>query len=570
MALKDFIAVARGEKKADLLLKNGQLVNVLSGEIYPANVAIYKGRIAGIGDYEANKIIDLNGKYMCPGFIDAHIHIESTMLPPPEFARVTVPHGTTTVVADPHEIANVLGIEGIKYMLEVSEDIPQDIFFVLPSCVPSTLLETSGAKLDASDLKPLIKNERIIGLGELMNFKGVLEKNEKVLSKIDMAKTSGIFIDGHAPGLTGKDLSAYIGVGIRSDHECVKSEEAKEKLRLGMDIFMREGSSAKNLEGLLPLISPLNSRFISLCTDDMHPADLVEGHINRLLKRAVSLGLPPLKAVQLATINPARHFGFAERGAIASGYIADIVVIDDLHDFDVDMVFKDGKLVAEKGKANGNSKLKRKAGIKETMQVKSPKIEDFLIKAKGGPVKVIDLVPDQILTSQSVEEPLIKGNHVVSDIDRDILKLAVVERHKASGRVGLGLVRGFGLRRGAIAQSVAHDSHNIICVGVSEEDMLSAVRQVIRLKGGIVVVAGGFVLSELPLPIAGLMSGEPSEKVVEKLSALEESAKEIGCPIPDPFGILSFLALPVIPKLKLTDKGLIDVGKFKIVDLFEQ
>jgi len=569
MILKDFIAVARGEKKADLLLKNGQLVNVVSGEIYPANVAIYKGRIAGIGDYDANKVINLNGKYVCPGFIDVHLHIESTMLPPPEFARITVPHGTTTVVADPHEIANVLGVEGIKYMLEASKDLPQNIFFVLPSCVPTTPLETSGAKLEASDLKPLLKEQRIIGLAEVMNFLGVIERDEKLLAKIEMARKAKVLIQGHAPGLGGKDLAAYIGAGIRSDHECVKLEEAKEKLHLGMNIFIREGSSAKNLEDLLPLLSPLNSRFISLCTDDMHPSNLIQGHINSILKKAVSLGLDPITAVQLATINPARHCGFKELGAIAPGYIADIVVVDNLHDFNVDMVFKDGKLVAEKGKANFAIKLKKKAGVRETIKAKSPKVKDFIIEAKDSSIRVIDVIPDQIITSQTLEEPLIKDKCVVSDVDRDILKLAVIERHKASGRVGHGFVRGFGLRRGAIAQTIAHDSHNIICVGVNDEDMLSAVREVIKLKGGIVVVAGGLVLAELPLPVAGLLSDEPLEVVHEKLLSLKEAAKEIGCKLDNPFGLLSFLALPVIPKLKLTDRGLVDVEKFEIVDLFE-
>ncbi len=569
MALKDFISVAKGEKKADLLLKNGQLVNVLSSEIYPANVAIYKGKVVGIGDYQAEEVIDLNGKYICPGFIDSHIHIESTMLSLPEFAKATLQNGTTTVVADPHEIANVLGKEGIKYMLDTSKGIPQNIYFVLPSCVPATILETSGAKLGASDLKPLLKKDRVIGLGEMMDFPKVLEKEEGVLAKIEMAKDAGVFIDGHAPGLSGKDLAAYINAGIKSDHECTKLEEAKEKLRLGMHIFVREGSDAKNLEALLPLVTPVNSRFFSLCTDDIHPHDLNEGHINKLLKKAVSLGLDPVIAVQLATINAARHFGFNELGTVAPGYIADIVVVDNLHDFKVSMVFKDGKFVVGNGKASFKPKLARKASIKETIKVKPLKIDDFAIKAKEGNIKVIDVLPDQIVTVAASEEPLIKEKKVVSDVDRDILKLAVIERHKASGRVGRGLVRGFGLRRGAIAQSIAHDSHNIICVGTSDEDMLSAVRQVIKLKGGIVVVAGGLVMAELPLPIAGLMSSQALEEVVGKLLQLEEAAKEIGCKMSNPFGILSFLALPVVPKLKLTDKGLVDVQKLKIVDLFE-
>jgi len=569
MALKDVISVAKGDKKADLLLKNGQLVNVLSAEIYPANVAIYKGKVVGIGDYEAEKEIDLNGKYICPGFIDSHIHIESTMLSPAEFSKATVSSGTTTVVADPHEIANVLGVKGIKYMLDVSKSLPQNIYFVLPSCVPSTKLETSGASLEASDLKPLLKNKRVIGLGEMMNFPGVCSKDEEVLAKIEMALGSNVFIDGHAPGLTGKDLTAYINSGIRSDHECVKLEEAKEKLRLGMHIFVREGSDAKNMEALLPLITPVNSRFFSLCTDDIHPKDLAEGHINGVLKKAVTLGLDPIIAVQLATVNAARHFGFKELGAVAPGYNADITVVNNLHDFKVDIVLKDGEVVAEKGKAVFQAKQKRKALVKETIKVKPLKIEDLSVKAKEGNIRVIDIIPEQVVTSESLEEPNIKDKNVVPNIDKDILKLAVVERHKALGRIGIGFVKGFGLRRGAVAQSVAHDSHNIICVGASDEDILSAVRQVIKLKGGIVVVAGGLVMAELQLSIAGLLSEGSLLEVHEKIVKLDEAVKELGSGIPDPFGLLSFLALPVIPKLKLTDKGLVDVAKMEIVDLFE-
>lgn len=565
--LREFIAVSRGHKKASYLLKNGQLVNVLSAEIYPANVAIYKDKIVGIGDYEAEKVIDLNGKYICPGFMDSHVHIESSLLTPAEFSRVAVPQGVTAVVADPHEIGNVLGATGIKYMLYVSEGLPLDIYIMLPSCIPSTKLETSGAELKAKGLKPLLKKKRVLGLAEVMNYPGVLERDPDLLAKLNISWAK--LIDGHAPGLSGKDLSAYIGAGIYSEHEAVTAEEAKEKLRLGMHIKIREGSSAKNLEVLLPLVTSENSQNFSFCTDDRFPEDLAKGYMNKLLKKAVKLGLPPIIAIQMVTINPARYHGLNRVGAVASGYFADIVVVDDLHDFNVEMVFKRGKLVAEKGKPLFTSKLKRKKIVKETMNVKPINIENLKIKAKSNYVKVIETLPDQIITTAKSEMVLVEDGYAVSDVGKDILKLAVIERHKASGRIGLGFVKGFGLKKGALASSVAHDSHNIICVGAGDEDILSAIRQVIKMKGGMAIVAGGLVLAELPLPIAGLMSEAPLSEVIEKMVKLDEAAKEIGCVLPHPFGILSFLALPVIPELKLTDRGLVDVKKFKIVDLFE-
>jgi len=565
--LKEFISVARGEKKADLLLKNAQIVNVLSSEIYPGNVAIHKDRIIGIGDYEADEVIDLNGMYVCPGFIDAHVHIESSMLSPSQFCATTLPHGVTTVIADPHEIANVLGVPGIKYMLDATARLHQNIFFMLPSCVPATPLETIGADLKAKDLKPLFRKDRVLGLAELMNFPGVLNKDEKVINKLKSAH--GRLVDGHCPGLTGKDLSAYIVAGISSDHESTKIEEAREKLRQGMKIFLREGSSAKNLETLLPLVTKSNTRRFSFCSDDNRPSDLQEGYLDKILAKAVALGLDPMQAVKMATINTAEHYGLKSFGAIAPGYMADIAVVDNLHNFEVEKVFKSGKLVADKGKVTFKPVLKRQAIVKETMNIKPLKIEDVKIKAKGRYANIIELVEGQIITKRAKAEVSVENGFAISDPERDILKVLVFDRHKATGNIGKAFVRGFGLKKGAIASSFAHDSHNIIVVGVTDEDILSAVREVIRLKGGLVAVAGGLVLAETALPIAGLMSEEPVEELVKSLDKVEAAVHELGSTITHPFAILSFLALPVIPELKLTDKGLVDVGEFKIISLFE-
>lgn len=566
-SLKERIAVARGEKKADIVLKNGQLINVFSGEIYSADVALHKEHIAGIGDYSGEQEIDLNGRYVAPGFIDSHLHIESTLLYPGELARVIVPHGTTSIISDPHEIANVLGIAGIKYLLEISKGLPLDMFFTVPSCVPATELETSGAKLHSEEVISLLKEERVIKLGEMMNFPGVLSGQKEVLEKIEAASAVGV--EGHAPGLTGKDLNAYISAGVSSDHETVGLEEAREKLKAGMQILVREGSSAKNMEAILPLINSSNARFFCFCTDDIYPRDLTEGHLNKIIKKAVSLKLDPVIAVQMASINAARYYNLKGYGAVAPGYFADINVISNLEDFEVDMVFKKGKMVASRGRPLFEVKLKKKAGVRETVKIKPFEVEALGIRAKADYAKAIELVPGQILTKSIVVAVKKKNGHVVSDPDSDVLKLVVVERHKATGGIGIGLVKGFGLRRGALASSVAHDSHNIICVGVDDEDIVGAIRRVAKLEGGMVAVRGGLVLAELPLPIAGLISDEPLKNVLEKQKKLDEAAKELGARIKYPFGVLSFLALPVIPELRLTDKGLVDVAKFKIVNLFE-
>lgn len=571
--MKDYILAARRLKKADLLLKNGQLVNVISGEIYPANVFIYKDRVVGISKpgtkyVEAEEVIELNGKYICPSFVDSHIHIESSMLHPVEFCKAAVPHGTGAVIADPHEIANVLGVKGIKYMLDATKGLPLDFYFMLPSCVPSSNLETSGASLEASDLKPLMKKERVLGLAEVMNYPAVIEGRKDILDKIELAKKKSV--DGHCPGLSGNELQAYVTAGIYSEHEAVSLEEAKEKLRLGMQIKIREGSSAKNMDALLPLITPHNSAFLSLCSDDIQPQDLRQGHIDALIRKAIGEGADPMLVLQMATIYPCLQYGIKKRGAVVPGYFADILVLDDLHDICVELVIKDGKKVMEHGKVLFKAGIKRKSIVKETVNIKPLKIEDLSIEARGSIAKVIEIVPDQIITRAQEAEVKVKDGFVESDPERDVLKIVVVERHKASGRIGKGLVKGFGLNNGALASTFAHDSHNIICVGVSDEDMLSAIRRVAKIKGGMVFVSGGMVIAEVPLPVAGLMSEEPIHKLIEGLDKLEEAVKAAGCKLEYPFGELSFLALPEIPELKLTDYGLVDVSKFKVVSLFEK
>jgi adenine deaminase len=564
--LKDRIAVARGLRKADLVLKGGRIVNVFSGEIYRADVAIHKGTIAGLGKYDGVKVIDATSTLILPGLIDSHVHLESSMLTPAEFAKAILPSGTTAVVADPHEIANVLGKKGIHYILESSEGLPLDFYFMLPSCVPATPLETSGARLMSTDLMPFVKHRRVLGLAEMMNYPGALSGDAEVLLKL--RNFSDQVIDGHAPGLTGKDLSAYVGTGITSDHECTSTDEAREKIRLGMTIFIREGSAAKDMEALLPAVTPFNSRFFCFATDDFQPGDVKNGSINKLVKKAIRLGLDPMTAVQIATINPARHFGLKRKGAILPGYDADLVIIDSFKDFTVEMVFKQGKLAAKGGTCVIPCRSRHYGQTKRTVRMRPITKEDILIKAKTGCARVIELIPDQIETKHSVLPVSTQRGFVFSDKEKDIIKLVVIERHKATGNVGLGLVKGFGLRAGAIAGTVAHDSHNIIVAGVGDDDILAAVLEIRKIQGGLVVVHNKKVLAEIPLPVAGLMSNKPLSYVVTKLAEIETAVNKLGVKIKHPFGILSFLALPVIPELKLTDKGLVDVNQFKFVDLF--
>ncbi len=567
MELSKIIKYARGEEEVDLLIKNVRLVNVLSGEIYLTNVAVARTRIVGFGEYRAKEVLDADGCYLCPGFIDGHVHIESSMLTIPEFARVVVPHGTTAVVIDPHEIANVLGLDGIRYMLESSKYNPLSVYVMIPSCVPATDMETSGSQLASYDIAPLFSNPWVIGLAEMMNYPGVIFGDGEVLAKIASAR--GHPIDGHAPGLTGKDLAAYIAAGIGSDHECTTIEEAREKLRLGMYVMIREGSTAKNLRDLLPLVTPANARRMMFVTDDRHPGDLIkEGHIDHIIRLAIDQGLDPVLAIQMATLNPAEYFGLKDLGAIAVGRQADMVLFDNFKDFRILKVWRAGTLVAEDGKVIPWERPQRSIPLRSSMNIKWEGV-DFRIPAQSSRVRVIEIIPGQIVTRKLVTEARIVDGYAVSDVERDILKIAVIERHTASGNMGKGFVKGFGLKRGAIASSVAHDSHNIVVVGTNDEDMFRAVKEIEAMKGGLVAVADGQVLARLPLPVAGLMSEKSAYEVQAELEELLEATKSLGCVLEEPFMALSFLALPVIPELKLTDKGLVDVTEFRFVSLFE-
>ncbi|MFA5809077.1 MAG: adenine deaminase [Thermoleophilia bacterium] len=568
MNIEEIIQVGRGEKIADLLLKNARVVDVLSGDIISTDVALHAGRVAGFGSYKGQETMDLEGRFLCPGFIDGHIHVESTMLIPPEFARTVSPRGTTSVVIDPHEIANVLGIEGINYMLRASAGLPVAFYIMLPSCVPATDMETSGAVLSSGDLALMLPRKRVIGIAEMMNYPGVLAGDREVLNKIRIA--DGRRVDGHAPGLSGKDLCAYIDAGISSDHECVSADEAREKLRLGMYIMVREGTTEKNLKELVKIITPENSRRFMLVTDDRHPGDLLkEGHIDHNIRMAIAEGVPSMTAIQMATINTASYFGIRDIGAVAPGFKADLTVLDDLEKVTVSRVIKDGRVVADKGRALAFETEPPTSVIRGTVNIDNASLVDMSVNAEGGKIKVIGVVPGQIVTRSLLLDPKLEDGKVVADQERDIIKIAVVERHTASGNVGLGFLQGMGLKKGAMATSVAHDSHNVIVVGANDADMREAVIEIARMNGGAVVVEDGQVLAKLPLPVAGLMSDQPARDVAAAVSEVIGAAHDLGCVLTDPLITLSFMALPVIPELKLTDKGLVDVEKFELTGLWE-
>lgn len=576
--LKRNIELAKGTKKAKLLLKNGKLVNVYSGEVYQTNILIDSDTIIGVGfDYHnADRVIDLNGQYILPGLIDGHIHIESSLLNLHEFARLLLLAGTTTIIADPHEIANVLGAKGIDYMLKASKNLPLDVFLTIPSCVPSTNMETSGGSITPKEIKKYLNEKRILGLAEVMNFPGVIAGVPEVLEKIFITSQSNKIIDGHCPRLWGKYLQAYIGAGVGSDHECIDIKEAQEKIRSGMRIMVREGTAAKNLSDLISMINIRNSRRCFFVSDDKHPDELLtKGHINTTLRKAVSMGLDPVTAIQMATINTAEYFRLYDRGAIAPGKKADITIVDNLNDFNVKTVIKNGQIIIEEKQLKTVLPYYKEKNILNTMRVKPFSISALKVKARENLINVIRIIPNQIITEKYVTNPTItkkskkdKGE-IVSDIERDILKLVVVERHKRTGNIGIGFVTGFGMKKGAIASSVAHDSHNIIAIGTNDKDIFVAIKEIIRLSGGFVAIDKGKTKASLALPIAGLMSDESAEIVSGKLKTLLNTVRPWGIKIDNPFIMLSFLALPVIPELKLTDKGLVDISKFKIISLFE-
>ncbi len=553
MTLAHLLSVAKGETPADLLLANAKIVNVFTGEIEDGNIAICGDRIAGIGDYQAKEVVDVGGRYVAPGLINGHIHPESSMLDIGQYARAVVPHGTTTLITDLHEIANVAGVAGIKYVLERARHLPFNLFLMAPSCVPATDLESSGATLGPEEIRQILKWPECLGLGEVMNFPGVIGGDEAVLKKIEYAR--GKIIDGHAPGLSGKDLSAYIAAGISSDHECVSLEEAREKLAQGMYIMIREGSSEKNLEALLPLVNDKSWPRCMLVVDDRSAADLLkDGDIDAVVRKAIKLGLDPVRAIQLATINTAGYFRREGLGGIAPGYFADLIVLGDLKKLEIDLVFYKGKKVAEEGKPLFSTPQTTDKSLTDSVKIKPFDINRLKLMPSGKAEPVIEVVPGQIITKKRMEKIT-----SIPAIEKDILKMVVVERHKATGNIGVGLVKGFGLKRGALASSIAHDSHNIIAVGTNDEDIFAVIKEVERLRGGLVAAGGGKVLASLALPVAGLLSDEPLENVVSKLENLEKTAAELGARLPSPLATLSFLALPVIPEIRLTDRGVVEL-----------
>ena len=567
MELAQLIKFARGDEPSEILIKNARVVNVYTGEIYPADIAMAHSRIVGVGTgYTAQTVYDVAGRYVCPGFIDAHVHIESAMVPPYEFARAVVARGTTTVIIDPHEIANVLGLEGIRYMFDSAKYNPLSVFVMMPSCVPATEMETAGAYLRWYDITPQLNDHWVLGLGEMMNYPGVVYGDEEVLNKLRGFENA--IRDGHAPGLTGRDLVAYTAAGISSDHECTTIEEMREKLRLGMVVFIREATNAHNLVNLIPGLTEANSRRVCFCTDDRQPADLLnEGHIDFLVRTAIAEGVDPLMAIRMATLNTAEYFQLRDRGGIAPGKRADLVVFSDLKNIHAEMVFRGSKLAVQEGRVIPWERPLKSIFLRSSMNVNWERV-NLRIPAEGRRGRIIGVLPDQLITEHLVEDLTIENGEVICDPGLDVAKIAVIERHLATGNFGLGLVKGIGLMRGAIASSVAHDSHNIVVVGADDASMLKAAHTVAEMRGGMAAVEGDRVLARLPLPIAGLMSDQPIETVRDQMEDLLRAAHQLGSHLHDPFMAMSFLALPVIPSLKITDKGLVDVDKFQIVPLF--
>jgi adenine deaminase len=554
------LAVARGDEPADLVVRGGRVLSVFTREWLEVDVAVADGYVAGLGDYEGEKELDASGRWVVPGFIDAHMHLESSKLLVDEFARLVLPLGTTTVVADPHEMANVLGTDGVHWLLDACHDLPLDVYFMASSCVPASSFESARRPLNEGDLEGLLRRTRVIGLAEMMNFPGVVDGDESELAKLDLDGAS--HVDGHAPGLLGKALNAYTAAGIRSDHEARTVEEGRERLRAGLWLLIREASGARNLRALLPLVQEFGPWRMAFCTDDREPEHIAdEGHVNSMVREAVSFGIAAEDALLMASLHPALWHGLDHLGAIAPGYQADILLLPDLERFEPELVLKRGRPVDEIGRPEVPE------WVKHTVRIRPLAVRDFALTWDGGEARVIGVVPDQIVTEALVEEPAVVDGQIVADPERDLAKIAVVERHLGTGRIGLGLVRGFGLHAGALASTIAHDAHNIVVVGMSDADMHHAVLRLAELGGGIVVVREGRVEAELPLPVAGLLSDRPLGEVVDATRACIEAARALGCEVPSPFQSLAFLALSVIPSLKITDRGLVDVDRFELVPL---
>lgn len=567
--LKKLIDTAAGRIPADVVIKNCKIVNVFSGKIVEGDIALCGGQIAGIGQYDGEKVIDAQGRYAAPGFIDSHIHIESSYVSPEEIGRLLVPHGGTTIIADPHEIVNVCGIQGLDYMMEASKGTALDIKYVLPSCVPATPFEHSGAVINAPEMEEPIKREGILGLGEFMNFVGVIGADDSVLDKLLVAKREGKIIDGHGPGITGKEMNAYAAARILADHECSTVEEMEERLACGMYILLRQGSACHNLRELLKGVTPENSRRCLLCSDDRQPKTILhEGHLDNHLKICVEEGLDAVTAIRMATLNAAECFGLKDRGAIAPGYRADIVLLDDLEDFRVDKVWIAGELTAENGTYLKEISPYDISSVKGSVLVKDFSAEKFKMHLKSDEVNVIEILPGGVVTKKAKAKiELDENGEFVRNPQVDIVKTAVVERHQGTGNVACGFLKGYGIKEGAVALSIAHDSHNIIVVGVSDEEMEFAVNKLIEQEGGIVIVKDGMVIENMPMPIAGLMSDQSGEWVDQKLTLIHEKAyDELGIDKNvEPVMTLCFMSLAVIPEVKLTDMGLFDVTTFSFI-----
>lgn len=568
--LQKRILVSSKKEPADLVIRNGVIVNVFTGELMKGDIAISDENIVGIGSYEGKNIVDAEGRYIVPGFIDGHVHIESAMVTPAEFSRLVLPHGVTTIIADPHEIANVNGSQGIQYMIDASQSLSLDVYYMLPSCVPATPFENAGARLEAKDLAPFYQHPQVLGLGEVMDFPSVASASDGMVEKLESAHAANRCIDGHAAGIDRESLNIYMTAGIGTDHECVNEVGARDRLDLGMYLMIRQGSVARDLHALLPAVTPQNARRCLFVTDDKHLDDLLdEGSIDYNVKEAIRFGIPAITAIQMATLNAAECFGLKHIGAIAPGYQADLLLLDNLEEVSIHQVYKKGKLLVENGELLEESRhAPPPSALTKSIHLPFITDEHLAIPLQSSSCNVIGIIPNSLVTHHLEEEVRLEKGCFVPSIDRDQMKLAVIERHRATGNIGLGIVKGFGMKKGALASTVAHDSHNLIVVGENDQDMLVAIQHIEQIQGGVSVISEGKVLASIRLPISGLMSDRPHQELYEELRALNQAVREIGISATfNPFVTLSFLALPVIPQLKLTDLGLFDFSSFRHISV---